>query len=74
MLFFKKIEKVLKVENMKCAHCAAKVETALKGIDGVKNVKVDLSTKIVKIILKKDIDTDVLVKAVVDAGFDAQVI
>ena len=59
---------------MKCAHCAAKVETALKGIDGVKNDKVDISTKIVKIILKKDIDTDVLVKAVVDAGFDAQVI
>lgn len=73
MLFFgKKIEKVLKVSNMKCAHCTAKVENALKSLSEVKNAKADIPSKTVKVTLKKEVDVAVLINAVTDAGFPAE--
>ena len=74
MLFSKKIEKTLKVDGMKCPHCKAKIETALKAVDGVKKVDADVATKIVKITLKTEVDYDVLISAVQNAGFDAKTI
>ena len=34
-------KQVFTVEGMKCVHCEAKVEAALKALDGVKEVKAD---------------------------------
>ena len=31
------MKKSFKIENLDCAHCAAKMETAINKIDGVKN-------------------------------------
>ena len=37
--------KVLTVEGMMCTHCQGRVEKALAGVKGVKNVTVDLDAK-----------------------------
>lgn len=39
------MKKVLTVEGMMCAHCQARVQKALAGVDGVVEVMVDLGTK-----------------------------
>lgn len=67
-----KIVKTLNVEGMSCMHCAKKVETALKEVKGVKSVKVSLENKIVEVTLKEDIATEVLKRAVEDAGYEVK--
>ena len=67
-----KIVKTLNVEGMSCMHCAKKVETALKEVKGVKPVKVSLENKIVEVTLKEDIATEVLKRAVEDAGYEVK--
>ncbi len=39
------MKKVLTIEGMSCAHCQAKVESALKNVEGVKKVVVKLAKK-----------------------------
>ena len=67
-----KIIKTLNVEGMSCLHCVKKVETALKEVKGVKSVKVDLENKTADVTLKKDIDTEILKKAVEDARYEVK--
>lgn len=43
------METTLKVEGMTCGHCKSAVEGALKEVDGVDVVKVDLETGNVKV-------------------------
>jgi len=64
------MNKKLIVEGMSCGHCKAAVEKALKGIDGVESAVVDLNNKTAEVILKKDVNNDVLSKVVTDAGYD----
>lgn len=40
---------VLLVDGMKCGHCKAAVESALKEVGGVSSVKVDLAAKSVEV-------------------------
>ena len=61
--------KVLTVEGMMCAHCQAHVTKALSGVDGVKSVDVNLSTKLATVGLASDVSDDVLAAAVVNAGY-----
>ncbi len=68
-MFGKKIKTEIKVEGMHCNHCASKVETAVKSLDGVKSVKVDLDTKSVEIVSSTEIDRVALAKAIENAGF-----
>lgn len=69
MLFGKKITTVVTVDGMHCGHCKAKVEQAIKAIEGVKKVSADLETGAVTIISKCDLDSDVIKTVVADAGF-----
>lgn len=62
--------KILKVDGMSCGHCSGRVEKALKSLDGVKNVEVELSTKEVKIELTKDIENKILEDTIIDAGYE----
>ena len=64
------MNKKLIIEGMSCGHCKAAVEKALKGIDGVENAVVDLNSKTAEVTLNKNIDNDILSKAVTDAGYD----
>ena len=66
------MEKVLNVEGMMCKNCVAHVEKALKGIDGVADAKADLDAKTATVTLAADVADDVLVKAVVDEGYEAK--
>ena len=65
------MNKIVFVDGMHCAHCAAFVEKSLKAVDGVADVSVDLAGKKASVTLEKAVADDVLIKAVADAGFTA---
>lgn len=61
----------LNVSGMTCASCVGSVEKALKGVNGVKEAKVDLKKKQATVTLASTTTSATLIKAVSDAGFDA---
>lgn len=63
------MKKVLDIEGMMCQHCVAHVNKALSGIEGVEAVEVSLENKNAAVTLAADVSDEVLVKAVVDAGY-----
>ncbi|MGI6217945.1 MAG: heavy metal translocating P-type ATPase [Coriobacteriales bacterium] len=67
------MEKTLNVEGMMCEHCVAHVTKALEEIDGVESAKVSLDDANAVVNMTKDVPDDVLVNAVVDAGYKATV-
>ncbi len=58
------MKKVVKLENLDCANCAAKMENAIKKIDGVKDVKINFMMQ--KMTLEADdaIWNDVVAQAI----------
>lgn len=66
------MKKVLDVEGMMCQHCVAHVTKALQGIAGVEAVEVSLENKNAAVTLAADVSDEVLVKAVVDAGYEVK--
>lgn len=67
---FNKEKTIIKIEGMKCAHCAAKVTNALENIEGVKKVKIDLDKKEAIIKSKEKLDTTKLKKAITDLDYE----
>ncbi len=67
----KKIESVsLPVEGMTCASCVARVEKALKKVEGVDNVAVNFATEKVSLSFDNDkVDLAKLAEVVEDAGY-----
>ncbi|MFA5832694.1 MAG: heavy metal-associated domain-containing protein [Bacteroidota bacterium] len=62
----------LSISGMTCQSCASTVEKALKGVSGVTKAKVDLNDKKATVTYASaKTSTSSLIKAVVDAGFDA---
>ncbi len=59
---------ILKVEGMSCNHCKMAVEKALKGINGVENVQVNLDKK--EVVVTGSASRDHLAKAIKEAGYD----
>ena len=68
------MEKKLSVEGMMCQHCVAHVKKALEGVQGVEEAVVDLDSNSAVAKLSADVADDVLVAAVVDAGYEAKVV
>ena len=66
----KSMEKIIKVEGMNCGHCEARVNEALKKIDGVSEAVANHDLNQVKLTLTKDVDESLLKDAVVTAGYD----
>lgn len=63
------MKKTLLVEGMSCGHCENVVKNALKGLDGVTKVEVNLSSKSVEV--EGEGLNDILIKgAIEDAGYD----
>ncbi|MDP1676496.1 MAG: heavy metal-associated domain-containing protein [Bacteroidota bacterium] len=62
---------ILNVSGMTCESCVGTVEKALKKVDGVKEVKVDLKNKKATVTLASTTTSATLIKAVSDAGFSA---
>lgn len=64
----------LRVSGMTCSHCQAKVEKALKGLNGVYSAIVDLPDGEAEIDFNDDsVTTEQLVAAVAKAGYGAKV-
>ena len=68
------MEKKFKVEGMMCAHCVAHVKKALEGVEGVDAAVVDLEAGTATAKLSANVSDDALVAAIVDAGYEAEVI
>lgn len=64
------MKKVISINGMSCDHCQAAVEKSLNEIEGVA-AKVKLKKKQAIVDLKSDISDEILIKAVVEAGFEA---
>lgn len=62
------------VFGMTCSSCQSHVEKAIKKLDGIKNINVNLiSNNMVVEFDDKKINEDAIIKAVVDAGYGAQI-
>jgi len=64
----------LTVSGMKCENCVAKVDKALRGVEGVKDVTVDLKKQSAIVTFASTaVKPEVLYKAVKDVGFEVSV-
>jgi copper ion binding protein len=63
------MEKVMYVEGMTCKHCKMRVEKGLGDVSGVKKVSIDLTSGKTVVELNKTLDTQVLIDAVIEAGY-----
>ena len=68
------MEKTLHVEGMMCQHCVARVKKALEAVEGVEEAIVDLDAKAATAKLSADVADDVLVKAVTDQDYEAEIL
>ncbi len=56
------------IDGMKCEHCRNSIERALNGIEGV-SARVDLHKKTAKVETDREVNADVIEKAVEKAGY-----
>lgn len=63
------MSETITVEGMSCEHCEQTVEEALEGVSGVTDVSVDREAETATV--EGDADTESLVTAVDEAGYEA---
>lgn len=61
--------KTIKIEGMQCNHCKMSVEKALKKIDGIENIEVDLDKKQAIIKTSKEVENIQIKSAIEEEGF-----
>ena len=66
----KKMEKVIKVEGMMCAHCKARVEKEIQKVENVISVEANINTKEVVIVYEGSLNLDEVKKVVIEAGYE----
>lgn len=64
------MKKEMHIKGMMCEHCVARVDKALRSVEGVNDVKVNLKKANAIIKSKEELDNEILTKAVVDAGYE----
>lgn len=65
--------KIIRVNGMMCPRCEAHVVKALIAIDGVENAVASHEENIATVTLTKDVADDILIKAIVDEGYEASI-
>jgi copper chaperone len=60
----------VKIKGMSCNHCVMAVTKALNGIEGIKNVKVDLAKGEATFDNEKPLDAKVIKGAIEKAGYE----
>lgn len=60
----------LHVEGMMCAHCQGRVDQALRAVEGVRDVDVDLEAKTATVEAAPEVTRERLADAVVAAGYE----
>ena len=68
-MFGPKYKKIISIDGMHCEHCAKKVETTFKSIEGVTKVNVNLSKKEATIISKIELDNKTIEESFKDLDF-----
>jgi Cu+-exporting ATPase len=63
----------LSIDGMTCASCAGRVERALRKVDGVSEVSVNLASERAHVQLQRPLPANTLIDAVVHAGYAAHV-
>jgi copper chaperone len=58
------------IEGMSCNHCVKRVENALKELEGVQDVKVNLKKKTADIKLTADLSSEKIKQAVEEAVYE----
>lgn len=61
------MKKIIKLENLDCANCAAKMEKAIQGIPGVQDAKISFMAQRLILETEEGADTDGILKAIVKA-------
>lgn len=67
------VSTVLTVQQMTCSSCAKKIEAKLRGVPGVKTVSSKPELKQIEVTSDRTLASDVLIKAVKAAGYDATI-
>lgn len=65
----KTMTKTMNIEGMMCGHCEAAVKKALEAVDGVTEAVVSHENGTAVVTLSKEVDNDVLKKAVEDKDY-----
>jgi len=60
----------IKIKGMSCNHCVMAVTKALSGIEGIKDIKVDLATGEATFVNEAAVDIKIIKDAVEKAGYD----
>lgn len=58
------------VPSISCGHCVAAITDEVSGVAGVKNVNVDLGTKLVRVEAEENVARETLTAAIKEAGYD----
>jgi len=61
--------KTIMIEGMTCNHCVMHVTNALKEIDGVSAVEVNLQKKLAVVETSSDVSDSILINAVTETGY-----
>ncbi|MDZ7718199.1 MAG: heavy metal translocating P-type ATPase [Balneolaceae bacterium] len=61
---------MIDVEGMHCASCVSRVEDAIKEVPGVTDTSVNLATEKAKVSYQKKLDTQKIVEAIENAGYN----
>ncbi|MBQ8924392.1 MAG: heavy-metal-associated domain-containing protein, partial [Lachnospiraceae bacterium] len=65
-----KMQKVMSINGMMCAHCEARVKKSLEAIDGVTEAVASHEKKEAVVTLSKEVDNEILKKAVEDEDYE----
>ena len=68
------MKKTILVDGMMCRHCVKHVKDALEKVDGVKSAEVSLENKTAVVELEREVDSDILLAAVTEAGYEPKAI
>ena len=68
------MKKTILVDGMMCQHCVKHVKDALEKVDGVKSAEVSLENKTAVVELEREVDSDILLAAVTEAGYEPKAI
>lgn len=63
------MNRTIKIEGMMCGHCTGRVETVLKGLEGVEVIEVSVDKKHA-VVTVENISDETLREAIEDVGYD----
>lgn len=63
------MKKTVKIAGMSCMHCKMRVEKALKSIDGINDVSVDLINGSATMEVESTVDDLIIKNAIKEAGY-----